>query len=64
MSLVEVTCVSVQGMAGDLYPLSNIDDVDAHLVTLEERDLPKEVYEHDRDLLLDVRRVLERAGSR
>lgn len=67
----EVTCVSMQGLAGDLYPISGIEDVDAHLVALEDRfktskdRFPglKEIYEHDRDLLLDVRRVLERVHS-
>lgn len=54
--------VAMQGAAGDLYPFANIDDIDAHLAALAEREIPADVYEHDRDLLLDVRRVLERAG--
>lgn len=63
--MVSVSSISMQGLAGDLYPISNgIEDVDRHLVALGERYATdpglRDVYEHDSDLLLDLRRVLER----
>lgn len=62
----EITCVAMQGLVGDLYPISGVEDVDAHLAALEERfrtskdRFPglKAIYLHDQNLLLDARVAL------